>query len=129
MPKMPKLPKLPRLPDFLNFGVQLHDARTLRGLSIEDLAAEVDLPPSVLRDIETGKRSAPPKEIVLALSGALRLGNSEREAFLDAASLAPVTRSIWGKRPKSSEHPTLTAAILVFLIADIRGYTHFTQER
>src|SRR5262249_11329976 len=35
----------------------------------------------------------------------------------------------FGRRSKTPEQPTLTAAILVFLIADIRGYTRFTQER
>src|SRR5262249_5970089 len=77
-----------------------------------------------------GTRPAPPKDVVLALADALLLGQEERELFVSAASLAsPVLQTLFGRRSRATGRPPLTAAILVFLIADIRGYTRFTQER
>jgi adenylate cyclase len=145
-PKTPKPPKIPgsfSLPDFSGlaqlgkvidaipvprFGDQLRNYRTLRGKSIEELATEVDLPPTVLRDLETGSRPAPPKSTVVTLADALKLQGDERESLLDAADLASLTMRKLTKQGKVSARPVFTAAILVFLIADIRGYTRFTQE-
>src|SRR5690349_21998020 len=56
-----------------SFGEQLRDFRTLRGKSVEDLAAEVGITPMALRDIESGKRSAPSESTVIALANALHL--------------------------------------------------------
>lgn len=110
------------------FGEQLRNYRTLRGKSIEELAGEVDLPPTVLRDLENGTRPAPPKETVLALATALHLGSDERESLVESAELAsPMIRKL-AQKDKPADRPVFTAAILVFLIADIRGYTRFTQE-
>ncbi len=139
MPDMPdwlkKLPKIPDMSDFLgslpvpSFGEQLRDFRTLRGKSVEELATEVELPPTVLRDIESGARPAPPKETVIALATALRLNKDDRENLLDAADLASLTmRKLSQKEGAAAQRPAFTAAILVFMIADIRGYTRFTQE-
>src|SRR5580765_3100090 len=78
---MPDLSGLSKIFDALpvpQFGEQLRNYRTLRGKSIEELAGEVDLPPTVLRDLENGTRPAPPKETVLALAMALHLGSDER---------------------------------------------------
>lgn len=131
IPDLSGLPGLGKIMDAIpvpRFGEQLHNYRTLRGKSIDDLAADVDLPPTVLRDLESGKRPAPPKETVLVLATALRLGKDERDSFLDAADLASLTMRKLTQKGKASDHPVFTAAILVFLIADIRGYTRFTQE-
>ena len=126
----PNIPNLPNIFDHLpRFGVLLHDFRTLRGMSVEQLAATVGLAPSALRDIEAGKRPAPSKEIVKALCDTLQLSKEEREALSEAAELeSPMMQAIFGKQPAKTALPSLTAAILVFFIADIRGYTHFTQE-
>lgn len=115
--------KLPR------FGDQLREYRTLRGISVEQIAAEVGVTASAIRDMESGTRSAPSQELVGALSIALRLNGDERDSLLQAAALdSPVLNAIFGREPKSTARPPLTAAILVFLIADIRGYTAFTRE-
>lgn len=111
------------------FGEQLREFRTLRGKTIEELAAEVGITPMALRDIESGSRLAPPESTVIALANALKLDKGDRETLVDAAELSsPMLRKILGKDKSTPGQPTLTAAILVFLIADIRGYTRFTQE-
>jgi class 3 adenylate cyclase len=130
----PNLPNVPALPDWLpRFGDLLRDHRTLRGLSVEQVAEAVGLDPVVLRDIEKGKRAAPSKDIAAALADTLRLGKGERKALLSAAALeAPGAGAVLGRGPAPgarAEPPPLPAAILVFLIADIRGYTHFTQQQ
>jgi adenylate cyclase len=124
------IPGLSNLFDRLpRFGAQLGNFRSLRGVSIEQLAATVNLAPSALRDIEAGKRPAPSKDTVLALATALNLDKQEREDLLDAADLdSPVIHALAGRQPAREARPPLTAAIFVFLIADVRGYTHFTQE-
>ena len=124
----------PKIPDLFGhlprFGDQLREFRTLRGVSIEDAAQAAGLAPKALREIEDGQRPAPSPDIVKALADALHLSKSEREALLDAAELdVPVVRAALGRPPaERPSQPTFTAAILVFLIADIRGYTRFTQE-
>lgn len=125
--------RFPKMPDFLNhlprFGDQLRDYRTLRGLSIEEVAQAAGIAPGALRDMEAGKRSAPPKAIVTSLANALHLGKQEHGALLEAAELeSPALNALLGRQPAKPAQPALTATILVFLIADIRGYTHFTQE-
>lgn len=116
-----------RLP---RFGDQLRDYRTLRGLTIEQIAEAAHLAPSAIRDMEDGKRQAPSKEVATALAAVLGLGTEERRAFLSAAELgSPVMHAIFGHQPAKPTRAPLTAAILVFLIADIRGYTRFTQEQ
>src|SRR5260370_15267051 len=94
-------PNLPKLPNFLGrlprFGDLLRNYRTLRGVSIEDLAAAANLAPSALRDIEAGKRPAPSKEIVKGLADALHLDKAERGALFDAPDIAsPVMHPLWG---------------------------------
>lgn len=127
-------PKIPQLPDFLShmprFGDQLRDHRTLRGMTVAELAAAVALAPGALRDIEAGTRSAPPQDVVVALANALRLGKRERQELLEAAEMdTPMMNAIFGRTSPKQEKPAMPAAILVFLIADIRGYTRFTQAQ
>ena len=72
---------------------------------------------------------APSESTVLALANALQLDKDDRETLVETAELSsPMLRKILSKEKTASGQVTLTAAILVFLIADIRGYTHFTQE-
>lgn len=136
MPDWPKIPKInwSDLGGFLNdlpipsFGEKLHEYRTLRGKSIEELGAEVGLPPTVLRDMESGARPAPSTSTVRSLAAALHLDKDEREALMDAAELASLKVRKMAQHGQAPERHVFTAAILVFLIADIRGYTRFTQE-
>src|SRR6187551_1830827 len=81
-----------------SFGEQLRDFCTLRGKSVDDLAAEVGITPMALRDIESGKRSAPSESTVHALANALHLEKGDRETLVDTAELSsPMLRKILGK--------------------------------
>lgn len=120
------------LPDVLNnlprFGVLMRQYRTLRGISIDELAAAVDIAPSALREMEEGKRPAPSEKKVRAICKALRLDPDEMETLTDSAELdSPVVAALAGRTPAEVTAP-LSAAIFVFLIADIRGYTQFTTR-
>ncbi|HEY7834390.1 MAG TPA: helix-turn-helix domain-containing protein [Ktedonobacterales bacterium] len=120
------------LPDWLGktlqFGTILRDHRTLRGMSVEEVAAAVGIAPSALRDIEAGKRAAPPMDVVKKLAEVLQLHGEERGNLIDAAEAdTPVVHNLFGKEAPKAERPDMVAAILVFVIADIRGYTAFTQ--
>lgn len=124
-------PMKPNVFDHLpRFGDQLRDYRTLRGMTIEEVAEAAGLAPKALRELESGTRRAPATAIVKALADALHLGKDERGTLLDAAELdASFVSAVLGLRPPAkTTRPPLVAAILVFLIADIRGYTHFTRE-
>src|SRR5262245_7711696 len=142
MTKNPHFPVFPDLtavlkglPPFLKnlprFGEQLRDYRTLRGRSIEEVAAAVGLAPNALSDIEQGSRNPPPKDIIYALADTLGLSGSERASLIESADLhrsTSILNALAGNTPSKEARPELPAAILVFLIADIRGYTHFTEQ-
>lgn len=127
-------PPMPKMPDWLGrlprFGDRLRDLRTLRGMSIEQVAAAANIAPGALRDIEAGKRAAPAREVIKSLADALTLGKEERSNLLEAAEMdGPMMHALLGRNAATpTARPPLTAAILVFMIADIRGYTRFTQE-
>jgi class 3 adenylate cyclase len=127
---MRKIPGLADIFDLLpRFGDQLRDYRTLRGKSIEEVAAAVGLAPSALSDMELGRRAAPSGDIVKALADALGLSGDERRTLISAARMETSSaRALLGRPEAQTERPALTAAILAFLIADIRGYTSFTQQ-
>jgi class 3 adenylate cyclase len=111
------------------FGELLRNYRTLRRMTIEQLAESVQVAPGALREIEEGTRPAPPEDITRALATALHLGDDEQEWLLKAAKWDSPRMSALRGRPVVPPIPAaLRAAILVFLIADIRGYTRFTQE-
>ncbi|HEX9057257.1 MAG TPA: helix-turn-helix domain-containing protein [Ktedonobacterales bacterium] len=131
---MPNLPKPPNLPDFFNwlprFGDQLRDGRTLRGLTVEQIAEAVGVAPSAIRDMETGQRPAPSKDVVRALADALHLTREERANFLEAAEMSsPFMQRVLSRKSAKTAPHAMTAAILVFVIADIRGYTRFTEDQ
>jgi class 3 adenylate cyclase len=126
--------RIPNIAGFFDqlprFGDLLREYRTLRGMTVEQLAEAAGIAPGALREIEAQQRPAPGKSIVVALADALRLDKEEREALLDAAELqTPMMHTLFGQKSTPAGPPKLTAAILVFLIADIRGYTRFTEEQ
>ena len=111
----------------------LRDARTLRGLNIEEVAAQAGIAPSALREMEAGTRPAPQPGLAKALAKALQLSGEEREDFLDAAELntRQMSAILGVKDPKSQaveQAHTPAAAIFAFLLADIRGYTSYTER-
>jgi class 3 adenylate cyclase len=127
-PKLPGLQNIPR--PFPPFGEQLRDHRTLVGLSIEELSQAVGITPTALREIEGGTRSAPSDKIAKELADLLKVTGDQREMFIDAAEWeSGVMGRLFSKRGDAKpSRPPLLAAILVFMIADIRGYSRFTQE-
>lgn len=125
---------IPNFPNWLpKFGDLLRDYRTLRGMTIDELATAVSIAPSALREMEAGKRPAPPKQIVKAIALALQLGGDDRSTFLEAAELNSTTMnalfSASNGETAPATRPAPAAAIFAFLIADIRGYTHFTAQQ
>jgi class 3 adenylate cyclase/DNA-binding XRE family transcriptional regulator len=126
-PKLPKLSSVPR--PFPPFGQQLRDHRTLRGLTIEEVAVTAGIAPQALREIESGTRDAPGVTMAKTLASHLKLDSDQRDMFLDSAEWeSSMVGHVLGIRPEKPAKPPLLAAILVFVIADIRGYTHFTLE-
>ncbi|HZC04799.1 MAG TPA: helix-turn-helix domain-containing protein [Ktedonobacterales bacterium] len=131
-------PKIPKIPDWRNltphFGDLLRDHRTLQGLSIKEVAAAAQIAPSALSEMEAGTRPAPPKKVVRALAAALNLTGEDRDDLYDAAELhAPHMDALFAPgglfapaEPEKQAPPP--AAIFVFLIADIRGYTSYTER-
>ncbi len=118
------------LPPFLpRFGDVLHNFRVIRGLSVEQLADATNLAPSAIRSMEANKAYAPGKETIAALAQALHLSKDERRMLDSAASLSnPLAAAVFQNIEDTPPAlPTFTASILAFLIADVRGYTHFTQ--
>jgi class 3 adenylate cyclase len=123
MPSMPQF-SLPR------FGNTLHNHRIMQGISVEDLAAAVSMAPSTLRAIEANQIPAPPKEIVRKLADALHLEKKERSVLELAATLSsPFITAVTQPPAQTTATPVMPAAILAFLIADVRGYTFFTQSQ
>ncbi len=110
------------------FGEQLKQYRLSRGLTVEQLAAAVHLAPSAISTFESNGRLAPSKEVVKALANALHLSKEEGDMFSLTANLASPFMAKVFTASESSAPPALHASILVFMIADVRGYTSFTQE-
>lgn len=71
------------------FGPHLRRWRTARQLSQEALAGRARVSPRHLSFVENGK-SAPSRELVLALAGALDVPLRDRNALLVAAGYAPI---------------------------------------
>jgi class 3 adenylate cyclase len=117
---------LPRFSDLLR------DHRTVRGLTIEAVAAKAGIAPSALREMEAGTRPAPSRKIVRAIADAMSLDGEDRRTLVDAAELtSPAVRMALGYDTPATqpEQPAAQpAAIFAFLIADIRGYTSFTER-
>lgn len=129
---MPSTPPTPpsRLP-FPSIGELIRSHRTLRGMTVEELARAVELAPSAIRSLEGGARLPLSKKHIGALARELELDGTEREMLgLAALISSPVMSGILGdgKGKERPALPALTASILAFLIADVRGYTRYTQE-
>ena len=116
-----KFPPLPR------FGELLQNYRLQRGMTVEQLAAATNLAPSAIRAMEHPGALAPSKDTIKILVKALNLGEDERDMLDLAATMSsPFIRAVTQPNAEPLAPPVLPASILVFLIADVRGYTHFT---
>lgn len=126
------MPNLP-LPGLTPFGEQLHQFRQVRGMTLEQVATGASVPVSTLSAIESGARLPLPEDVVNVLAKTLGLAGHERMLFVSAAKLSSLPTvpgiGITSSASGPASQPPLAASILVFLIADVRGYTRFTQER
>lgn len=122
-------PDLTGLGPFLpRFGDMVRDHRTLLGLSVEEVAAAAGIAPSALRELEANTRPAPPKHTVILLAEALRMTKGQRADLIEVAELdASPMRAALGRNRAPEAPKAPSAAIFVFLIADIRGYTRYTE--
>ncbi|MGP6451522.1 helix-turn-helix domain-containing protein [Streptococcus dysgalactiae subsp. equisimilis] len=71
----------------LEFGKYLEDKRKSNGLTLRGLAAELEIAPAYLSDIEKGRRN-PSDEKLKAIIETLRLNEEETFLFLDLAAKA-----------------------------------------
>lgn len=116
------------MPPVPAFGDLLRNYRMMRGLTTEQVAAGSGLAESAVRAIEGGARLTPPEDSLKKLADLFQLSKSERKTFLEAAEYNSGYASVvLGFAQPAPQTPPLAAAILVFLIADVRGYTRFTQ--
>lgn len=129
---------------FRPFGESLRYYRTLHGLTIEQTAAAAGISPAGISALETNaKGPPPPKQVVTRLADLFQLKGEDREYFEESGSWdaqflgtfagnipAPARAALakLGLGGHKGSEAALPATILVFLIADVRGYTHFTQE-
>jgi len=120
-------------PGLPTFGDLLRHYRMTSGITQEQLAKGANITVEALNLLEAGTPLPPRKETVENLADFLDLDGAERSIFLAAGRL-PGLNFLSGLTKKSApaaEKPPVVEAppsILVFLIADIRGYSHFTQE-
>jgi class 3 adenylate cyclase len=117
-------------PPIVPFGDLLRNYRQTCGLTVEQIAEAAHLAPSAVRAIESGGGMAPSAEAVRALADALHLNGLERKMFaLSATWYSPAMMALTQPEAAAAQPrlPSFTASILVFMIADVRGYTRFTQ--
>jgi class 3 adenylate cyclase len=139
------MPNPPSLPFMRPFGELVRHYRQMRGLSIEQTAMAAGIAPGALSTIESNVRTLPPpKQAVEALANVFALKGDDRDMFMTAGTwdgqflgalgtwmpkkVSEVLERAGIGAPAPANLPALTAAILVFLIADVRGYSRFTQE-
>src|SRR5207248_9938378 len=70
------------------FGALLRANRVAAGLSQEELAKRAHLSQRMISDLERGVTTAPYRDTVALLAGALELGDSDRVALADAGHRA-----------------------------------------
>lgn len=68
------------------FGSYVREKRMARGLSLRGLAAELEVSPVYMSNLENDRRPAPAKEKLDRLMEILVLGKADRERLLDLAA-------------------------------------------
>jgi non-specific serine/threonine protein kinase len=131
----------------LGFGNVLRSLRRTVGLTQEELAERARLSVRGLSDLERGVIRTPRRETALALAEALELSHEERASLLAAArrhspappviaaaptdvpdSAAPAVTAAPAPTSAATPGTATTPAIQTFLIADVRGYTRYSNE-
>jgi class 3 adenylate cyclase/sugar lactone lactonase YvrE len=97
-------------------------------LTQEALAERAGLSVRLVRDIEAGSRHRPREDTVRLLADALGLSGEERAGFERVAREVPRFATEASGFPESSAGRS-APQVLTFLIADIRGYSRFTEEQ
>src|SRR5579859_866751 len=121
-------------PSLPTFGELLRHYRLTCGMTEEQLAKGASITVEALNLLEQGTPLPPRKETVERLADILDLEGSERSIFLAAGRLPSLNLFLRPneKRRAAEEKPAPAEPapiIQVFLIADVRGYTRFTQEQ
>ena len=133
-------------PSGQRFGDVLRQARRTSGLTQAELAERASLSTRGLSDLERGINRYPRRETLLALADAFGLDGEERHRFFSAARPRPPLVSAASEALPSSRAadpdaapepapPTAEPAgsvaptddIQIFLIADVRGYSTYTD--
>ena len=104
------------------FGDLLHQYRLTSGLTPEKLAKWAKTTVDALSRLESGVQIQATPDEIERLADFLGLDGQERSSFVAAAPLSTPAP------PRNTSTTTSLPAILVFLIADVRGYTRFTLE-
>jgi len=116
-----------------DFGTLLRRSRRSAGLTQEELAERAGLSVRGISDLERGLKHRPHRDTVQLLADALQLTGEDRSAFETAGRLLG-SASHTAPLDDHEIQPPFTKAgpatpVLIFLIADARGYTAFTQEQ
>lgn len=106
-----------------SFGALVRHYRISYGWTIEQLAKRTHLTFEAIETIERETQLLPPYEIVDRLADVFDLSRQEMKNFHAIGQ-----RQLAESPPAMTAAPVLISQIFVFLIADVRGYTHFTQE-
>jgi class 3 adenylate cyclase/tetratricopeptide (TPR) repeat protein len=108
----------------LSFGALLRRHRREAGLTQEELAEQAGLSVRGISDLERDVKQRPHRDTVELLAAALHLDGAESTAFARAARRNET--SVAGSDRVATE--AIATGLQVFLIADLRGYTRFTQD-
>src|SRR5579871_5881305 len=107
-------------PEASAIGGLVREWRVRRGWTQEELAEQAGISPRSVSDRERGIARSHYPNTLSRLADTLGL-EGENRAIFEAA--------VRGPRQPGSHAQVTAAAVLTFLIADVRGYTRFTTER
>ena len=104
------------------FGNVLNEYRLKKGLSLRDLATELNISHVYLRNIELGKKSPPGDKLLIKIAQVLHLNKQEKELFFDLAALT--------KEANNPKNYYLPADISLYLssMLSVRKYIRRANE-
>ena len=104
------------------FGKVLNEFRLKKGLSLRELATDLNISHVYLRDIELGKKTPPGDMLLIKFAQVLHLNKQEKELFFDLAALA--------KEAKNPKNYYLPADISLYLssMPSVRKYIRRANE-